>query len=389
MDITNLLEEIITINQNYETELKQTGENFNIFNILGFSKDELTHSKIINEFLDPNGSHGKGDAFLKLFLEELDITDFNTENTSTDTEKFIGFITDDETNGGRIDIVITNKNQQIYIENKIEAGDQKNQLLRYHNNNPKATLLYLTKDGRKATEYSSGNRELNYQKISYQSDILNWLKKCMDISEDNPIVKETIKQYIVLIKQLTGQSRRDKMKDECIKTIIKDGNYVAAAFVISENFNELRNYIIQKIFFPKLSERIKKHGLVMRDDISVKELEGPETNPGSFHLCNPAWKYITFSFEFKNELSGLCYGIKWKDNVEKPKELTKYFEEKVKDSGFTPTKFWPLFKTMNKYANWDKGFFAEIVDNDSNAINVFEDTINELLLAIKDYKGEL
>ena len=55
--------------QKVEEERKR-GEWFNVFNVLGVSTDEVrTHSRFIAELLNPQGSHGCGDEFLKAFIE--------------------------------------------------------------------------------------------------------------------------------------------------------------------------------------------------------------------------------------------------------------------------------------------------------------------------------
>ena len=47
-----------------------TGENFNVFSILQMESAEVkTHSAIIAELLNPQGSHSQGTLFLKLFLQ--------------------------------------------------------------------------------------------------------------------------------------------------------------------------------------------------------------------------------------------------------------------------------------------------------------------------------
>jgi len=46
-----------------------TGENFNVFKILGVEAYEVgTHSAFLSELLSPQGTHGQGSTFLKLFL---------------------------------------------------------------------------------------------------------------------------------------------------------------------------------------------------------------------------------------------------------------------------------------------------------------------------------
>ena len=52
-NLQHLLEKVALINTKYEDIAKITGENFNVFNILGMRSDELVHSKIIAELLNP------------------------------------------------------------------------------------------------------------------------------------------------------------------------------------------------------------------------------------------------------------------------------------------------------------------------------------------------
>ncbi len=107
--------------------LQATGEKFNIFRVLNLSTSETrTHSAFLAELFNPKGSHGQGSVFLKLFVEQLGIKDFDFKSANVEIEKFAGYIDADYREGGRIDIVITDNNGQgIIIENKIYAGDQK------------------------------------------------------------------------------------------------------------------------------------------------------------------------------------------------------------------------------------------------------------------------
>ena len=72
-------------------------------------------------------------------------------------ELHIGKQTEEE--GGRLDIICQDRNSnKIIIENKIHAPDQINQLLRYHNYDKNATLIYLNLYGGEPTELSLGNK---------------------------------------------------------------------------------------------------------------------------------------------------------------------------------------------------------------------------------------
>jgi hypothetical protein len=211
MDIKDLLRRIQDINKKYEQFAKLSGENFNVFSVLGLSSSENHYSLFIAELLNPKGSHGQGDLYFRLFINQLGLTsDF--KNIEVITEHDAGYVSTDYSKGGRIDIYIKSTPQNIIIENKIYAGDQPNQLYRYHSYDPNAELLYLTLDGKVPSEESLGN--LNKEQIkllSYQTDIVNWLNACIEKSSTLPIVRETIVQYRNIINKLTNQcSNKDK-----------------------------------------------------------------------------------------------------------------------------------------------------------------------------------
>ena len=64
------------------------GNSFNIFNVLGMTSNEVKlHSALIVEMLDPNGSHGMKDLFLKAFIEALGISDFNLNTNLHQSKK--------------------------------------------------------------------------------------------------------------------------------------------------------------------------------------------------------------------------------------------------------------------------------------------------------------
>jgi len=125
---------------------RATGESFNIFRVLGIGHLEVrTHSPILGELLDPKGSHGQGGVFLKLFLDQMRITDLKPEQCQLRLDYFAGPVKEDS--GGRIDLVIQDHGsppKAVIIENKIFAADQPNQLLRYRNKFPGAHLLSST-----------------------------------------------------------------------------------------------------------------------------------------------------------------------------------------------------------------------------------------------------
>jgi hypothetical protein len=215
--ISRLLHKCLLI-QNAREESRKNGDFFNIFKILGLSTNEVrTHSAFISELLDPVGSHGQGDVFLRKFLEIVSdqLSDFDINDLCKATvtkEMYISQIDKNYSEGGNIDILIkietkTNQIKFIKIENKIYARDQENQLLRYFKYETKSTiaLFYLTLSGTSPDKFSTGNlKENDYKIISYKHTIKSWLAKCNDCnkSDDKQIIRNSINQYSNLINML-------------------------------------------------------------------------------------------------------------------------------------------------------------------------------------------
>jgi len=225
--IQNLLQQVSAINKKYEEMARISGANYNVFEILKLSTNEVrTHSAFIGELLNPKGSHGQKDKYLKLFIEELGIKNFSTENATIELEKFIGYIPEDYNKGGYIDIFIFDREKHVIaIENKIFAGDQKNQLKRYYKYCKESTknfhLFYLTLEGNDASDFSKEGlkEEIDYYNISYKEKILSWMEKCTQSSFNLPIIRESLVQYINLIKNLTKQNMSNEMKKEILDVI--------------------------------------------------------------------------------------------------------------------------------------------------------------------------
>ena len=245
------ISEIVFKDREIQYQKKLRGEKFNVFNVLGLWSEEVRlHSRFLSELLNPKGSHGLKDAFLKEFLICSGIEDFNfdTDNCISEVERYIGPVT--EISGGRIDIMIRKGKKGIIIENKIYAQDQFNQLIRYnHFANKSLTdgyrLIYLTLNGNNASEFSSGsNDKVNYISISYKKTILSWLNRCLDIAINQLSVREAIKQYITLIKQLTNQNMEIGTQNQVIEIVTNNNNYLSSALMISSSIEKIKRKIV-------------------------------------------------------------------------------------------------------------------------------------------------
>lgn len=232
--------DLLAKNNEIKEEERKKGNKFNIFNVLELERKELIHSAFIAELLNPDGDHGMKDEFLKAFIDVLGIVDFGlrTKSAMVEKEKWIGRKTN--TQGGIVDILITDREKAIIIENKIYALDQGNQLLRYKNYAQRKygenyKLYYLTLDCHDASDssigvYSSMNHDC-YECISYEEDIYKWLNICIDLSTEKPLVHQTLIAYRNLIKQLTNQD--EPYHDKMINLMI-DKKY---ALTLAEIFN--------------------------------------------------------------------------------------------------------------------------------------------------------
>ncbi|MBX2897903.1 MAG: PD-(D/E)XK nuclease family protein [Cyclobacteriaceae bacterium] len=324
--IINLILFTSTLRKQYDKISQATGENFNVFRILNLATNETrTHSAFLAELLSPKGSHGQGSIFLKLFIEQLGIETFDYQSAVVEIEKFAGYVDADYLEGGRIDIAIYDKNGWgIIIENKIYAGDQKNQLLRYHkygkaNFKNGFDLIYLTLYGNDPSAWSLGdeqsianlNSEINLQSISYRDDVINWLELAKKEAANHPLLRETITQYINLLKELTGQTMNNQLTTEITEKVIKGGEESIKALF------EIRNSIyphLIKTLIEKLIIQVKDLGTSISLETSIDENLG--ANNTGFYFYNKDWAEINIGFAFEN--GRLYYGIcraKWDTGV--------------------------------------------------------------------------
>lgn len=267
--IEGILKEIREFKEQHDKRA-DTGEFFNVFLIDGVGINEDTHSAILADLLNPNGSHRQGAIFLKHFLnlELLGLAD------SFDYGELKGFHVERKARrkDGEIDVLLEKKDDVcIIIENKIhDAVDQDNQLNKYYKyakesfTDDQIKLIYLTLYGGVPSEKSlrgvDGQEALDVDRVirmSYKSAIVGWLENCLedkDVTKATPI-REVLFQYQEHIKNLTNQLT----KEDCSM----DNNKIVST--LAKNYDlitELEDFIlkakkhIQDKFFERLKEKI-------------------------------------------------------------------------------------------------------------------------------------
>ena len=107
---------------------------FNVFEWLTPDKKHL--SQIIAGLLDPGGSHGQQRMFLDAFLRRIERGDLLVKQPRKVDTEF-------PCQGGFIDILVDFGDFGIGIENKPWAGDQDEQLRRYHDYLKKGTTTSI------------------------------------------------------------------------------------------------------------------------------------------------------------------------------------------------------------------------------------------------------
>ncbi len=377
-------------------EKQSRGERFNIFQDLDLMSDEVRlHSSFIASLLNPRGSHGQKEKYLKAFMEMLhninpsrvpsDFLLTSSPDVSIQVEKNIGGRTDQE--GGRLDLYITDTMHRIIIENKIYADDQPNQMRRYWNYGIKrggATerasssflLIYLTLDGHEPDNKSTnGLTKEDYLCISYKSEILDWLKKCLEQSVTMPLIRETIIQYMNTIKLLTNITM--ETNDELLELINKDEN-IDAVFEIANNCDNLVNNIIIKEFLPQLIKLAEQKGFVLKYD------EGDWVNKrgAGGNFFHKDWKFLKGRFEFdKTGLNDLIFGYVVKEDYKRSD--VQDWEKLQENYGALDrnNKNW-IWKNFKGDRSWKNAIVMHRLKN-GTTLNQFSEMLDELLECAK------
>jgi hypothetical protein len=163
---------------------------FNVFNLI--EPDENKLSDILAGLLDPKGSHGQGDLFLRLLFERLSLgsdAGLCTKDARVRREAPM----EGPRKGRRMDVFVE-AGVLLAIENKVDSPEQEDQVRDYladlehrcqrPSSQPSSnTVIYLTPNGRRPE--LRGNSELeNHQESrrlhcwSYQEELRPWLEDC-------------------------------------------------------------------------------------------------------------------------------------------------------------------------------------------------------------------
>jgi hypothetical protein len=376
MSLESLLREVSLISEKYDAIAKITGENYNVFEILDVRSDELSHSKILADLLNPKGSHCCGEVFLKLFFEKFLQNKSNIDFSKCQVYK------EYSTGYGRLDIYIDCSNFGIVIENKIYASDQYEQLKRYNkflNEKFKEEnyVFYLTLDGKEAEEHSGG--DVGYISLSYRNDILNWLELCQKEVFNKPLIRETLEQYKNLLKILTHQTRSKEMSEEIIRKITESvANYKSAVEIYS-NLREARKKILYGYLINPLSKWAEEEPYGLKN-FTYDHGRSFDAQWFGFVYYKEEWE-ICIKFQFKEKYNeGLCYGLG--KRYEGINNMANWVE-KLKENG----------KKDAKDAKWEiwienfpiyRDLLSELIEDTEGVLALFKEKIKEMMELLGD-----
>lgn len=328
------------------------------------------HSGFIYSLLDTNGEHYQDDLFLSLFLEVLGLKEWFGSTTNAQVRKESNYI----------DLYAFNDTKHIIIENKINAGDQPNQIATFietiHSNSAENKrveyenifVIFLTLHDREPSPNSRTNKgnnllweikqdskndwfleskdgektnKVGYKKVLYGDKILEWIESCQSKSGVGNIanLNYALESYKDIVQIITNK----KKSAMSVADFFKNSKDFEIAFEIINNADYFKDSKDSKIVFEIIKnankiilELAKKE---MCELFSNKEFKNWELEDKENYLevFNISYKKQCFKYKFVLGILGGSYGShkllgatlyknnnisKYNDNI--PKEIIEH-----------------------------------------------------------------
>ena len=309
-------------------------EHFNVFSTLRSEHDEVNlHSRFLAALLDHRQSPGESRENLADFLDRFEIRGCGHDRATVDRE------------WSNIDILICDQSsmQAVIIENKIWAADQPRQLQRYAEQmrDYERHILYLTLDGREASEDSAG--DVDYRCISYKNDLVPWLRSCQKRAYDEPALRESVAQYLQLIGKLTGTDFSEAYMNDLKKLCLEDNNLLLV-HDLSEAMTEAKIALLVKLW-----QEIENGIQVQIPDVSDKSDESNISEKRIRRFVTYQRNYNWHGLYYELDANAML-GIEVEDCIffgvhcKKGPNKEKYREIAASLQGCDSGNEWPLFR---------------------------------------------
>ena len=350
---------------------------FNLFSVLRSSSDEVRlHSRFLAFLLDGEATHNQGTALLKLLLERLGVHNFDLENTTVEVEY------------QNIDILVRNQSKQaVIIENKIYAGDQDEQLWSYHQR-MKADgyhdiwITYLTLDGSEPSEQSRKSLT-EVTLLSYESEIIAWLKDCIPLVAREPGVRESIFQYIELLQKLTSSDQGEIYVSKLKEQILQGENL----FLIAD-INHAFQSVLADLQFD-IWERVTSACQTSQySDLGKPEITATKEAISAYYkkIRNSKFIGLYFPFDFMKggvyiELNHRLYSGYYCDSVQFPEDherllaLSREIAPNTRNSGYLFWKYPKVNVNLHVPSNEDLALLRDPLSREEIAMSLIDDAL--------------
>lgn len=325
--IKDTLDEIYLMISEYDK--KKCNKKYNIFKVLEMTGREVLMCRVLADFLNPEGAHGKGSKYLKIFLSQIIRRD-DCEKICTSAHVFTEYPITEER---RIDIVIEAMDVFIPIEVKIHAGEQPSQCYDYYmyasQKDCQSKVIYLTKWGTMPSDYSlfsgDGQNKLPAEKvfcISFAKDIHRFMEMVVE-SEDDWVIREMAEQYSDAIKEFTVFIDEELQMEVADKLCESEQNF-RSMIVIEQAAKKAKAKLIYSLmeeFEEQFLPIQKKYGLeketqfdwydyksqATEDYYAQRESTYPGLNYVFSDISLPDGVQVWFRIEIDNKLfAGIC-----------------------------------------------------------------------------------
>ena len=326
-----LLEKAARFHDRHEADRR---EPFNVFSVLRSEHDEVNlHSRFLTSLLDHRQSPEDSRENLADFLDQFGIQEFDHDSATVDRE------------WSNIDILICDQSSMkaVIIENKILAADQPRQLQRYAEQmgDYERHILYLTLDGREASENSAG--AVDYRCISYKSDLVPWLRGCQKRAYDEPALRESVAQYLQLIGKMTGTDFSEAYMNDLKKLCLEDNNLLLV-HDLTEAMTEAKIALLVKLW-----QEIENGLQAQVPDLPTKsdDSDVSETRIRRFVTYQRSYNWHGLYYELD---ANAMLGIEVEDYIffgvhcKKGSNKEKYREIAASLQGWNSGNVWPLFR---------------------------------------------
>jgi hypothetical protein len=344
---------------------KYLAEKFSPFSYLDAAEPKL--SSITADLLQPDGTHGQGDVFLRAFLRALGIADRDAP-VQIRTEQPTRFI---ESVQRRVDIKLCWGDFIVGIENKPWALDQLNQLEDYVNDldgESKGHFLcvYLSRDGLPPEESSiSSERRMLLERrdqlkiLSYPKIMCAWLDECIRECEADKVrwFLRDFREYLLRqfpVSDLEGRNM-DISDDVIVAYALQNKHNLELASAVGARFSRIKSAVIGKFAEALQNELVREPNVL----VFLNELKShPLKKWAGLHFGKEAWrdKYsIGLSSWATGNACGFYFGIV-KDREQEGRILpllaTRLDSEFGRGAAATPD--WDWYQRLKEpYRDWD------------------------------------